>query len=216
MPCRRFVIAVGALTVAALASATNAGADEIPDNVSQHSHNSYAVGGWHFDELNGSSGITVQVSDEFIVAPQGLQFRSKSVCVGIAHLNASEDDGFGLVWGCKGLDKAEFDFDPRLGDAFVETTVPVECIPPTHCIAPPNEVAVELAWTGGDPLVVTNGVSRNDECHIHRRDEYRQAMEVRGSVSDGVTDFTRGVSGAGAMESTNRMALVVGEPTDCS
>jgi hypothetical protein len=41
-------------------------------------------------------------------------------------------------------------------------------------------------------------------------------MEVHGSVSDGVTDFTRGVVGVGALESFIRTALVVGEPTDWS
>jgi hypothetical protein len=214
---RRFIIGASTLILTALGSVATASADDIPDNVSQHSHNSYAVGGWHFDEPNGSTGITVQVSDEFTVAPEGLKFRAKTVCVGIAHVDEdAEEEAFDFVWGCKELDRSEFDFDSRLNDAFVTTDVPVECLSGTRCLASPHEVDLELSWTGGDSLVRTNGVSRNDECQIHRRDEFRPAMEVHGSVSDGVTEFTHGTAGAGAMESYNRTALVVGEPTDCS
>ncbi|TMB70986.1 MAG: hypothetical protein E6J43_00505 [Chloroflexi bacterium] len=217
MLCRRLFVGVGVLVFAGLGSATGAGADDVPDNVSQHSHNAYAFGAWQFDEPNGSTGITVQVSDEFTVASHGLKFRATSVCVGIAHIDESErDDGFDFVWGCKELDKSEFDFDSRLDDAFVSTSVPVECIASGECIASPDRVHLELSWTGGDSLVVTNGVSRGEECHFHRRDEYRQDMEVRGSVSDGDTDLTRGVAGAGAMEKLYRTALVVDEPSDCS
>jgi hypothetical protein len=213
----KLVIAVGALIFAGLGPAAGAGADDIPDDVSQHSHSSYAVGGWHFEEPDGSTGLTVQVSDEFTVASQGLKFRSKSLCIGILHSDESrEDDEFSFVWGCKELGKSEFDFDSRLDDAFVSTSVPVECIAGSQCFTAPDEVDVELSWTGGDSLLLTNGVSRNEECQIHRRDEFRPAMEVHGSVSDGVVDFTHGVAGSGAMESYNRTALVVGEPTDCS
>ena len=213
----KFLIAGGALIIGALLSTGGVGADDIPDDVSQHSHNSYAVGGWHFDEPDGSTGLTVQVSDEFTIAPHGLQFRAKSLCVGILHSGKRRDDGeFGFVWGCKELNKSEFDFDSRLDDAFVSTSVPVECMAGSQCFSAPDAVDVDLWWTGGDPLLLTNGVSRNEECQIHRRDEFRPAMEVRGSVSDGAVDFTHGVAGSGAMESVNRTALVVGEPTDCS
>ena len=214
---RKLVIGVGALIFAAVGPAASAGADEIPDDVSQHSHNSYAVGGWHFDEPDGSTGITVQLSDEFTVAPQGLKFSANAVCVGMARESGEdEDEDFDFAWGCKELDKSEFDFDSRLDDAFVSTSVALECLTESRCSDLPNELRVELSWTGGDELVRSNGVSRNDECRIHRRDEYRPAMEVHGSLSDGVNEFTHGVAGAGAIQRYNRTALVVGDPTDCS
>ncbi len=223
MRCQRFAIAIGVVILALAGFGSGAGADDvpplddIPDNVSQHHHSTQAGVLWRFDEPSGWTQLSISAVDEFIVAPKGLKWQNETVCVFISHLDESNaENRFEAAAGCKPLGKGEYDIDPRLVDAFVKTTVPVPCYVFLHCVTLPSAVNVDLSWTGGGSLIVGHGNSSGTACHIFGWGERREAMDVRGSVSDGVTDYTRGVVGAGEMDRGIRTALIVGEPTDCS
>src|SRR6266498_929331 len=168
--------------------------------VSRTVHETQILALWDFQEPDGGyTRFYVGILDRTVVEQaSGEKDSTSEVCFVFTRLIATyPNNRVRSFEGCKPLEGGEFHLSSRLGDASLSTIIPVHCEYGLDC-DPPEAITVDIAWTATGPLVFGHGLINDEVCHLN--DKYQaRPLSASGSVTDGLTGYTRGEGGTGTI-----------------